>query len=291
MVEDKDLVLNGRRVIKKLVQLDQLGRPAAASFYLEGANGKEEVRVETTLTKVPPPGPDMEALYGVCVARFSEEERRALVSELRSLISTSVTSTTALMPMLFFEPDTSLVATVALDYARMRIPQGRGDLEAVYELLQIIEAGRSKNRCALFLGLMTLGDRRVTELLKKHRLSFSREEVKEISIARIQFHHACTIEFYIDWLRDLAGTEDDGRWGSIAGRLLQYAKARPINGVILEQRVKFPSRLEGENNEILRSWSRKEYAARIIPSLVELAEVEPEPKVLPIVIAAWIFAD
>lgn len=287
IIDGKDVKVEGDPVVGSTVTKSANGRPLEVVFVVSRAGLEVDVPIVADLEGMPPPRDEVIALYRTFTEKVEPSARLRLWMLLREKIEVAETGTTALLPLIHLDSDTSVVSTVTLDYARLREPEWGDDLAGVREMLQILDAKDFNNRVGIFLGLLTIGDRRVTELLHEYRSMFGRYEIKEISMTESEFMHAPVIEFFVDWLHDLVGGIEDGRFGSVAGRLLRYATQTPADGVVMEQQVLFPSVLGRRNNVLIGEWSKQEFAERILPRLRELAEREPEPRVLPIVIEAW----
>jgi len=240
------------------------------------------------LDGVPSPREEVAKLYESFMDKVEAPLRQRTWMILREKIESGETGTVALLPFVFFERDASLVSSVALDYARLREPEWGDDLTGVRELLSIFESTEARNRAAIFLGLLTLGDRRVTDLLKDYRSVLDRYEVKEICAGDSEHAHAPVIEFFLDWLKDLHGGINDGRYGSVAGRVFRFAQEADQHGYVMEQTILFPSRPGRQNSELNNKWSFKEFSSLVLPTLRELALDEPEPRVLNFVIQSWL---
>src|SRR5207253_5556380 len=97
----------------------------------------------------------------------------------------------------------------------------------------------------------------------------------------------------VDFLLDRLGKErDEGLFGSLAValyRLPEETENGPRPGYVVDIERRFPSSLGDDEPgvKVLDAWTVEEYGARIAPQLRRLAREESEPKVLPLVMAAW----
>ncbi len=281
------LKLNGAPVIRTRVTREDDGRPLELTCTTLEMGKEVDIVLVADLKGVPSPREEMALLYESFMDKVEAPLRQRTWLILRQQIAAGETGTVALLPFIFFDRDTSLVSSVTLDYARFREPEWGDDLTGVRELLSIFESTEVQNRAAVFLGLLTLGDRRVTDLLKDYRSVLGRYEVKEVCISNSEFAHAPVIEFFLDWLKDLHGGNDDGRYGSVAGRVMRFAEEADRHEFVMDQSILFPSRPGRQNSVLNNEWSFEEYSSRVLPTLQKLALDEPEPRVLDLVIQSW----
>ena len=96
------------------------------------------------------------------------------------------------------------------------------------------------------------------------------------------------LEFQLGWLEGLDDNDRDRRFGIVASGLALQRKSAPHPFVMTGERP-FPlaSVSSEEQMRMQRPIPTEEYTARIAPRLIALERTEPEPKVVPDVLAVW----
>ena len=143
---------------------------------------------------------------------------------------------------------------------------------------------RSQDPLGIFLGLLSMGDRRVLSEISRLRSQLARKEVKEICAAELGYLHGPIVEFLLDWMEELP--TDSGPFGAIAGILFRLPREHSDRGVIELERI-FPAQI-GQKSTVQRGeWSVPEFGELIAAKLRLLSDAEEEPKVTPKIMQAW----
>ncbi len=196
----------------------------------------------------------------------------------------------ALLPFIANDPDTTIVSTATLDFALLR---GRvsNPWIGVDQAFSMFEGGRVKNQPAILIGLVALGDRRLSARILELLKASAPDVAQAVSKFNPSFVFAATVELVCDWLEWLldASAEQDPRGstlGHVAASLHRLATLAEDTGVLDISRC-FPPASPTESAVENGRWTRAEYARALAPRLQALAVVEREPRILPEVMSAW----
>jgi len=281
------LILNGERVVRSAITDIENGIPKRAVFTVMRGGREVDIPVVADVVGLPRPADFVAELYSTFMRKANTSLRIRTWGITRLKIESGETGIHALLPFIFFDDDTSVVSSVTLDYARLREPEGGDELMGVRELLDVFSSDTAANRAAIFLGLLTLGDRRVTDLLRNYRSLLLPHEVKEICASSSQFVHGPVVEFFVDWLEDFLGNTDDERFSYVAARVQRYATEASQHRVVMELQILFPSKPDRRNSVPVGIWSFHEFGQKILPELTRMARRVAEPGALNSAIAAW----
>jgi len=188
---------------------------------------------------------------------------------------------------LLHDDSPSLVTTAALDYAVYHPVHNGNAMTGPKAVLELFNENDVECRAGLFKGLMLLGDDRVFELLREPRRKLAPLEARTVCGPGSGFLFASTINFLIDWLQEAEADEDEGTYGLVAaalGNLPRTANAP----VVVAGRRRFPVDSDGEIlEEGFKKIPLEGFAETIEPRLRAIAEREPPPQVMPLVLGAW----
>jgi len=202
--------------------------------------------------------------------------------------NTTIVSVNALAPFFCLDPDRGIASTAALDYVSNAPLLDDDPMRSSKELIQMIEAGEIRNPGAVFGAMLVLGDPRLCKLLwpLKDQLSF--EQANEAAQCTSGFVSAATIEFVLDWMEGLEGTAEDALFGSLAAHLGLQRRHMRVPLVATGQRP-FPvtSVTPEERRAMQQLVPVEDYINRIAPRLLALAQSEPEPKAMPLILRLW----
>ena len=228
----------------------------------------------------------LQGLYRQVTNRLDLDIRHSMYRNMTDKIEKNECNASALLPFVLVDDNAGLVSTAALDYPMFRRVTTEDPLAGVRDIIDSIEQGLVANRGAVIAGLLSLGDRRVCRLLWELKDALSPEEIDTVATVRSTFCMAGTVEFFIDWLEELEGGFEDARFGAIASGLVMARRRAQMEAVFDAER-NFPDGRDVEPIELKESWTIDEYAQHIAPRLRKLADEEPPPKVMPVVLAEW----
>ena len=226
-------------------------------------------------------------LYRLCVERFAVDERLEMFKRLEDGVIAGALTVNAMLPFLFEDPDLAVVSSATMAFAA-NYPLSDGDpMTGPRAAVRVLRTMTVANRAGIFAGLLLMGDRRVTALLREVEPELTREERYAAAFARTGFLNAGTVEFWLELLERCPGDADDVRFGAAAAALERLAETAAVPFVTEVQRSFPPVNDEGEPIATLERWSVEEYSQRIAPRLLAIAAREPEPRVMPRVLEAW----
>jgi hypothetical protein len=190
------------------------------------------------------------------------------------------------------DPDRGIVSTAAFDYASSGSLIDNDPMTCPKEIVRFIEEGEAANTGAVFGGLLCLGDPRVNRLLWPIKDRLSLEDASEAAKCFYGLMSAATIEFVVDWLESLEGSDQDALFGDLVSNLVLHKRHMATPRVRTGLRP-FPT--DGVKDEEARDteqWiSFEEYRRRIAPRLLALEQAEPPPKTMSAVIQEWGIAE
>lgn len=228
---------------------------------------------------------------------YDEYVRRGLPVSLRREVfrhaagfqqNTSFVSANVYLPFIACEPERGICSTAVIDYVSIAPPSPEDPLSSVRDIVGMISARFPHNVGAAFGGLLYLGDHRVCRLLWPLKDQLEDDEANEASLCFTGFMSAATTEFQIDWLEGMDGDGRDRLFGVVAsGLALQRRNMKAPLVATGERPFPFASVAPDEQERMLRLVSIEEYTAQIAPRLLALERTEPEPKVMPDVLAIW----
>lgn len=147
--------------------------------------------------------------------------RRELQAAIRQKIEANETSLNALLPFLLLETDMGVVSTAAIDFAMIPKPPEDDPIGWPKRLVSDLEAGMGANKGAILGGLITLGDRRVNELLQQVKWLISDDEIGTAVKCISGLPTVAAFEFWLEWAEELAnaGLDSTGLFGQVASGL------------------------------------------------------------------------
>ncbi len=196
---------------------------------------------------------------------------------------------TTYLPFIFEDNDAGIVSTATLDFVSVgQIPEGADPMLLPRQIVGWLSSKVIQNRGAVFGGLLNTGDPRVSKLLWDVRSTLSEDELNQACQCNTGFLAAATVEFYLAWLDEAAKSGRHDLFRKLApGLALIRRNAR--TEVVFTGLRPFPySSLQGEQlRACLKPVHLDHYTRDIAQRMLELASSEPEPKVMPEVLAAW----
>jgi hypothetical protein len=228
-------------------------------------------------------------LYRGPVMQMSEEQRYAIYRHVAGFVQhTSIVSTNAFLPFIAEDDDKTIVSTAVIDYVSLG-PLTNGDpMSRVNDIIGMIESDMLENEGAAFGALLHIGDKRVCDLLIPLRDSLDGEVLRNAIGCSTGFIHSATVDFYLNWLEGMEGTDQDGKFGHVASGLGLLPKKNQFDQVSTGFRP-FPTR--GATPAQWRALQKRiplaQYIKRIAPRMYALERTEPPPRIMPHVITAW----
>jgi len=232
--------------------------------------------------------PRIERLFALIVNRFSANDRLALEQTVAGFVIKKQTGHQALLPFILGESNHHVIATAVIDFTSTVTPDAGDPLSTIkFFLARFTEApDGSPGKLGILCGLLLLGDERLLPLLKGRWRDLTSEDDRfELAAAMSGFVTTLQIEFLLDWLESTTLESDIG---AVAAAMARMPLDSLQSAVLRIERV-FPATAakSGEAVKKLRQWSFPEYAQIIKPRLLRLIEQEPEPKVIPAILASW----
>ena len=229
-------------------------------------------------------------LYELVTGELPVADREDLLVAVNEAVEGGLASINAFLPFLMTDPDIRVVSTAALNLASL-MPLKDGDpLTGPKYLLSDVVALPNPEivRAGALVGLLLLGDRRVTRLLDRCWQSLADEGRYHLSHAHSGWTYASTMEFFLDWLEDTEGRGDEAEFGLVAAAI---ANAR--NGarcpLVLDVERTFPINAPGSELPIraVAEWSFEAYGEQISGRLAALYFRESRPTILDSVMEVW----
>ncbi|MDR3468560.1 MAG: hypothetical protein P4M07_21725 [Xanthobacteraceae bacterium] len=217
-------------------------------------------------------------------------ERRFEVSRHASAFvdQTTIVSANALLPFIAEDTEAAIVSSAVIDYVSFSPLTNNDPMSRVKDIIGMIESAALKNEGAAFGALLHIGDRRACKLLWPLRDSLDGEALKNATKCSTGLIHAGTVDFYLDWLEGMEGTDVDGKFGIVASGLALLKKTNQSDQVFTGHRP-FPARgaTPAQWMALQKPMPLADYARRIAPRMYALERTEPPPRVMPHVLLAW----
>jgi hypothetical protein len=239
--------------------------------------------IELDQSDIPPVG----NLYASAVEKTNPEHRKLTMLELTKMIEILKAPAASYMPILVFEPELSIASTAALDFAALSPLVENGLPYAFKEIDLLLQQGSIRNPGAVFGGLVSLGDRRLSPELKRLRQYLKREDVLVAVQAYSGFMSHAGIQFWLSWAEEVVENEDlEGIFGSITSALTIIPN-RATESIVRDVERVFPCTDAEVSVVELKKWDKPEYAKYIAPRLYALEKAETPPKLFSYVLHCW----
>jgi hypothetical protein len=204
------------------------------------------------------------------------EERLALYARLALRVRRGQLPAWALMPTVLGDHDRAIVVPAATATALSHRPDAAGPDSGPFCVLDHLLTPRARNLGAGLGALLGLGDRQVTEVIFDLRgmlahpdLAATLDEMLETSSGLL---HRSTIEFFLDWLQELArDLPASANLFCRVARGLANRRFATTAYVVIDGQPRYPAPLEGQMYE--HGWCvipLDEYTRSIASRLVEL---------------------
>jgi hypothetical protein len=229
-------------------------------------------------------------LYELVTGELSVSDRQDLLVAVNGAVENGVASVNAFLPFLMTDPDIRVVSTAALNLASL-MPLKDGDpLTGPKYLLSDVVALPNPElvRAGALVGLLLLGDRRVTRLLDRCWQSLTDEGRYHLAHADSGWTYASTVEFFLDWLEDTEARGDEAEFGLVAAAIANARTGARCPKVLDVERT-FPVNAPGVESPIrtLAEWSFEAYGEQISGRLAALYFRESRPTILDTVMEVW----
>jgi Tfp pilus assembly protein PilF len=232
-----------------------------------------------------------DAMYSRLLEDLSPIERGRIIDEVCASLPVGIAAVNTLALFVHAEPDPGVAATAVINIAHVAPLSGDDPLSGLSMLTSLYEHEHTSEtvRISVFSGLLLLGDRRVLPILDRLWGLLGRQGRRRVLYAKSGVAYASTVDFLLD---RLGKERDEGLFGSLAAALCRLPEETAQGrhpGYVVDVARRLPSSfLESEPTlTLLDACPIEVYGARIAPRLKELAREESEPKVLPMVMAAW----
>ena len=228
-------------------------------------------------------------LYQKYAMQMPEERRYAIFRHVAGFVEhTSTVSINAFLPFITEDDELRIVSTAVIDYVSLGPLSDDDPMSRVKDIIRMIESGMLENDGAAFGGLLNIGDKRVCDLLIPLRDSLDSDAVSSVVNCSTGFVHSSTADFYLDWLEGMAGTDQDGDFGTVASGLALLKKRSRLDQIFIGRRP-FPAR-----DATPEQWKATqtcipllEYRQRISRRMYALERAEPPPRIMPHVLIEW----
>jgi len=226
-------------------------------------------------------------------AQLPLEQRRDLLARVSTRVARDALSSRALLPIVLGDTDGRVVATAAALLALAHRPDAADPEPGPFFVLKHMLTSVPRNLGAALGGLLGLGDEAVARWIFELRhvlaLPVLSTVLDEMTGCQSGHLHKATVEFYLDWLEELAwqlptSTETFRR---VANGLINLRTSCLFHHVIDGQR-RYPAPADGEPYEEGWRWiPLDEFTRAIWPQLVALERAEQPPAAMRRMLEAW----
>jgi len=233
--------------------------------------------------------PHLISLYRELSSRSEVEVRMRLNSSITKEVGENTLSVNALLPFIGFEQELSIVSTAVLDYCMYRETE-EDELAGVKDVIGILRSGICLCPGGVVGGLVLLGDKRVVDLLYElpYELPYLEDNSDIAAFARTfsGFLYQPMIDFYLTWLEVLNSTVTELEFGSLASGLVNMVQKDNF-GVVTSVERRYGKRDAELPIVNVSQIPFGEYLSEIEGRLLNIAEAETAPKIMPTVIGHW----
>jgi hypothetical protein len=228
-------------------------------------------------------------LYQLAAERLTIPMRHELLVSVNDAVERGTVNCNAFVPFIHVDPAIGVISSAALNFA-MTMPLQDGDpLSGPKHLLSdVVDVpNRELVRVGTLIGLLLLGDRRVTALLDRCWLTLSREGRTQLAHAYSGFTYAATVEFFLDWLEDAQARDEESEFGLVAAAIAN-ARVQPQHPKVLDVERYFAVNVpDAPSSRLIADWTFAEYAPLIADRLAAAYHAESEPTILDVVMGVW----
>jgi hypothetical protein len=228
-------------------------------------------------------------LYPLVAERLGVTVRTQVLLAVNDVVEQGTITVNAFLPFIQMDPELGVISSAALDFA-MSMPLHDGDpLTGTKYLLSDVVGlpNYERVRVGTLIGLLLLGDRRVTRLLDRCWLGLSSAGRNQLSHAYSGWTYASTLEFFLDWLEDTQAREDESEFGMVAAAIAN-ARAHSQHPTVLDIERQFPADASGAAAiQVLGEWTFQEYGSQLADRLAAAYLAESSPTVIDTVMELW----
>jgi hypothetical protein len=229
------------------------------------------------------------ALYPLVAERLPLEIRQDLLVGVNELVEQGSTTVNAFLPFIHMDPELGVISSAALDFAVL-MPLRDGDplTGPKYLLRDVVGLPNDEHiRVGTLIGLLLLGDRRVTRLLDRCWLDLSPAGRNQLSHAYSGWTYASTVEFLLNWLDDTLLRGDESEFGFVAAAIAKRAGATAApDGPGCRAAVP-GGRISRTGDPDPAEWTFEDYGAVIADRLTSAYRAESYPTVVDKVMEVW----
>lgn len=258
----------------------QLARLAEFALFVYGRTGESEL-IDT-----------MPEFYPWFAQGVAVPVRREIFARLSTYAREQEIRRDALYPFLLCEDDPEIVSQAAFDLSLYHEPEAEDVPDGPEHILALILKGGLVNPGAALGGLLALGDPDVCERIAPLRPILAGRELNSTLLQLVTCGggelHAATVDFYLDWLDELAASGESHAFGHVASGLV-ILRRNAASGVVIEGRRRFPLGRDGTAYlPGMRTHSIADFARRIAPRIERLEAAEGAQRIMPRVREAWL---
>ena len=220
------------------------------------------------------------ALYSYVADVCLPNVRTMVLGEVGDAVYRGETSESALLPILFCDPEREIIAAAAMEIAQVTPQDGPG-----FVLSLAKQESDPVRASAIVQGIYLLGDARLRPLLDEAWATVLSEEGKTLVLgSRADSTKRATVDFVVDLIEAL--DDNDPVFGAAMAALVRLAR-NAMGGVVIETLRSFPIQQGAPPLVEVERWSIAEYGQIIAPRLHAVWECEAEPKITQVAAAAW----
>jgi hypothetical protein len=224
-------------------------------------------------------------LYAVVAERLSLDRRQELRVRVSDSIAAGQASVNSLNVFLAEDPEIAVISSAALDFAVLG-PAGDDPLRCPRFLYQqATQHTWPRVRVGILIGLLLLGDKRVTHLIAECWRALPTDERQRLAGAWSGYVYAAVVEFLLDWLAEEA---DPTVCAAIATNLTKMpASALAPHVLDIERAFPLTAAPPGQPVRTLGDWTFPEYGAIVARRLHAVAGLQHASALLPDINRAW----
>ena len=245
--------------------------------------------------------PKIERMYPYFVERVPPERRMLLMRNVISRFSSDEKvpddatrhRVDAILPFMVREPHPHIASAATMEFCVLR---GTTDfpwlgVNQAFGMFEHKGQGGVQNPAAILMGLISLGDRRLSPRILSLLTLADVDVAQEVAKLQTQQVLAAVVDLCCDWLEAVqsgpaSGDPGGGTFGCVAAAIFRQGARAEETGVA-EISMCFPPPTPEDWSVLHQHYTRAEYAKVVGPRLQSLAEREGGPRILPQTMGAW----
>ncbi len=227
--------------------------------------------------------PDLGRFYEYCLRVLPEDTRFEVFIAIQSALMAGATSTNALFPVIFSETSAGIASTATIDYAMLHPCAPDDPLSGVRLIAKWVSQSQLGNRAAIFGGLLSLGDRRLEEILASLVGHLTVDQIFEAASTTTGMPTVGAFELWLGWLELCiqAGQGHTNFFAAFASGIVRLVKsARVPQFADVERNFGYAAHKGESAMRILETLNVPDLAQRYAQRLYALEEAEPPPKIM-----------